>query len=93
MEGLIPFVYRTVMQYKSGKEGPIGSWLNESPSYSYMKLPGDSGRFQGSASSLFGSDYGFSASSPTAASSATQVVISSGVQPPIRRKNTRRVSS
>lgn len=56
MEGLIPFVYKTIMHYKSGQQGPIGSWLNESPSASYMRLPaGDSGRFQ-----VFLPDYGFS---------------------------------
>lgn len=83
MEGLIPFVYKAIMQYKNGKEGPnIGSWLcdSSSPSYSYMKLPGDSGRFQTSASSLFGS----SASSPPP---------SGGVQSPRRRLNSHRVST
>ncbi|KAK7256796.1 hypothetical protein RIF29_30288 [Crotalaria pallida] len=76
MEGLIPFVYKAIMQYKGGKEGAIGSWISESPSYSYMRLPGDSGRFQNPAS--------YSASSPSfnPASSATQVIVSSGVQSP-----------
>ncbi|TKY63328.1 hypothetical protein E2542_SST13199 [Spatholobus suberectus] len=93
MEGLIPFVYKAIMQYKNGKEGPIGSWLCESPSYSYMKLPGDSGRFQTSASSLFGSDCGFSTSSPSSkpATSSTQIIVSSGVQSPHRRLNSPRV--
>ncbi|XP_027352787.1 uncharacterized protein LOC113863416 [Abrus precatorius] len=74
MEGLIPFVYKAIMQYKSGKEVAIGSWICESPSYSYMRLPGDSGRFQNPAS--------FSAPSPSSnpVSSATQIVVSSGVQ-------------
>ncbi|KAF7845456.1 legume-specific protein [Senna tora] len=81
MEGLIPFVYRAIMQYKNGKEGAIGSWFCESPSYSYVRLPGDSGRFQASASALL-SDYGFSAASSSAksSSSATQYVVSSPVQ-------------
>ncbi|KAI4354555.1 hypothetical protein L6164_003407 [Bauhinia variegata] len=88
MEGLIPFVYKAIMQYKNGKEGAIGSWLCESPSYSYTRLPGDSGRFQTSASSLFQSDCGFSASSPSSksAASATQIMVSSTVQSPIRRR-------
>ncbi|KAF1883938.1 hypothetical protein Lal_00038293 [Lupinus albus] len=51
MEGFIPFVYKAIMQYKNRKEGPIGSWIFDTPSYSYMRLPGDSGRFQDSASS------------------------------------------
>ena len=94
MEGLIPFVYKAVMQYKNEKQGPIGSWLCESPSYSYMKLPGDSGRFQTSASSPFGSDYGFSASSPSSklcTSSSTQIIVSSSVQSPHRGMNSPRV--
>ncbi|KAF7825625.1 legume-specific protein [Senna tora] len=93
MEGLIPFVYRAIVHYKNDKEGPIGSWLSESPSYSYMRLPGDSGRFQPSASALFSS-----ASSPTsmanASSATTQVMVaSSGVQSPRRRLAPRRVST
>ena len=93
MEGLIPFVYKAIMQYKNGKQGPIGSWLCESPSYSYMKLPGDSGRFHTSASSLIGSDYGFSASSPSSmlATSSTQIIVSSSVQSPHRCVNSPRV--
>ncbi|KAJ1389998.1 hypothetical protein SESBI_37817 [Sesbania bispinosa] len=91
MEGLIPFVYKAIMQYKNGKEGPISSWLCESPSYSYMKLAGgDSGRFQTSASSLFGSDnnYGFSVSSSPSSKPANQIIVSSsGVQSPRRRLN------
>lgn len=101
MEGLIPFVYRAIMQYKNGKEGTIGSWICESPSYSYVRLPGgDSGRAQTSASALF-SDYGFSATSPSSAkssyapppsSSATQFVVSSGVQSQRPHLNPPRVS-
>lgn len=78
MEGLIPFVYKAIMQYKNGKEGSIGSWICESPSYSYMRLPGDSGRFQTPAS--------FSASS------TTQIVVSSGVQSPHHCLTHRRVA-
>ncbi|RDX64420.1 hypothetical protein CR513_57029, partial [Mucuna pruriens] len=93
MEGLIPFVYKAIMQYKNGKQGPIVSWLCESPSYSYMKLAGDSGRFQASASSLFGSDYGFSSSpSSKPTTSSTQIIVSSGVQSPRRRLNSPRLN-
>ncbi|KAE9618095.1 hypothetical protein Lalb_Chr03g0042511 [Lupinus albus] len=76
MEGIIPFVYKAIMQYKNGKEGSIVSCICDSPSYSYMKLPGDSGRFQTPAS--------FSVSSPSfsPASSATQVLVSSSVHSP-----------
>nr|AGS78080.1 legume-specific protein [Aeschynomene tambacoundensis] len=77
MEGLIPFVYKAIMQYKNGNEGAIGTWICESPSYSYVRLPGDSGRLQTPASC--------SASTPAsnpASSSAAQVIVSSGVQSP-----------
>ncbi|KAI3937869.1 hypothetical protein MKW92_035939 [Papaver armeniacum] len=51
MEGLIPFVYRAVLEYRNGgvQASNMGSstWYSESPSTSYMRLPtGDSGRFQ-----------------------------------------------
>lgn len=95
MEGLIPFVYKAIMQYKNGRQGPIVSWLCDSPSYSYMKLPGDSGRFQTSASSLFGSEYVLSSSSSSSskpASSTTQIMFSSSsVQSPSCHFNSPRV--
>ncbi|KAL7136410.1 hypothetical protein ABFS83_10G028700 [Erythranthe nasuta] len=77
MEGLIPFVYRAIVQYKNGgRQGSvIGTWLNESPSASYMRLPaGDSGRFSTSDIQLSRPDYfAFSASSPPR-SAATRVL-------------------
>ncbi|KAF2306199.1 hypothetical protein GH714_015264 [Hevea brasiliensis] len=66
------------MQYKNGKEGPLGSWLNDSPSAHYMRLPGDSGRFQASEIRLFGSDCGFSTATSTSAnfnSTTTQILV------------------
>ncbi|CAN6332833.1 unnamed protein product [Urochloa humidicola] len=54
MEGLIPFIYRAVVQYK--KEGQVSFTdllLDEPSSTSYFRLPGDSGRYQVSASDLF----------------------------------------
>ncbi|KAE9592051.1 hypothetical protein Lalb_Chr19g0125161 [Lupinus albus] len=72
MEGFIPFVYKAIMQYKNRKEGPIGSWIFDTPSYSYMRLPGDSGRFQDSASSP----------SFNPASSANQVIVTSSFKSP-----------
>ncbi|KAJ0028547.1 uncharacterized protein LOC116114994 [Pistacia vera] len=91
MEGLIPFVYRAIMQYKNGNEGSFGSWLSESPSASYMRLPGDSGRFQTSDMHLFQPDCGFSTSAP--ASTTTQIIISTGVQSPVCRLTSRRVAA
>ncbi|RZC47732.1 hypothetical protein C5167_040677 [Papaver somniferum] len=54
MEGLIPFVYKAVVQYRNGgrQASNMGnsSWYSESSiSTSYMRLPtdgGESGRFQ-----------------------------------------------
>ncbi|EEF28108.1 uncharacterized protein LOC8261800 [Ricinus communis] len=106
MEGLIPFVYRAIMQYKNGNEGPLGSWLNESPSSCYMRLPtGDSGRFQASDIRLFGSDYGFSTTSTTTntntitssssikSSTTTQILVSTGAQSPLCSLTPRRVAA
>ncbi|CAA0836369.1 Unknown protein [Striga hermonthica] len=65
MEGLIPFVYKAIVQYKNGGQGLISrTWINESPSASYMRLPGDSGRFQATEIQLFRPDRGFAACSP-----------------------------
>ncbi|CAK7342804.1 unnamed protein product [Dovyalis caffra] len=96
MEGLIPFVYRAIVQYKNGNEaGPLGTWFSESPSASYMRLPGDSGRFQTSDIRIFGSDYGFSTSSTSSSnmnSSTTQIIVSTGAQSPLNcRLTSRRV--
>ncbi|KAK4270364.1 hypothetical protein QN277_023406 [Acacia crassicarpa] len=109
MEGLIPFVYRAIVQYRNGKEGALGAWLCESPSYSYVRLAGgDSGRFQTSASALLSDYYGFSSatappaksssSSPSynnsSSSSATQFIVqSSGVQSSNPPLKRRQVSS
>lgn len=86
MEGLIPFVYKAIVQYKNEKQVPaIRSWLSDSPSASYIRLPsGDSGRFQ------FQSDGSYSATSPPG---ATQILVSTGVQSPIRHLTSRRVAA
>ncbi|XP_057437113.1 uncharacterized protein LOC130729385 [Lotus japonicus] len=89
MEGLIPFVYKSIMQYKNDKEGPLGSWICEPPSYTYMKLPGDSDRFQAPAS--------FSASlpsfNPASSATPTQIIVSSGVQSPHQNLTHRRIAA
>ncbi|KAJ6968708.1 hypothetical protein NC653_036631 [Populus alba x Populus x berolinensis] len=88
MEGLIPFVYRAIMQFNNGKEaGPLGS-------SSYMRLPGDSGRFQKSDLRILESDHGFSNSSTSSNthSSTTQIIVSTGAQTPLNcRLTSRRV--
>ncbi|XP_038702172.1 uncharacterized protein LOC119998804 [Tripterygium wilfordii] len=89
MEGLIPFVYRAIVQHRNGKDGLLNSWLTESPSASYyVRLPGDSGRFQNSDLQLFRSDYG-----PNSTSTTSQIVVSTGVQSPARRLSARRVAT
>ncbi|OAY43579.1 hypothetical protein MANES_08G080600v8 [Manihot esculenta] len=97
MEGLIPFVYRAITQYKNGKEGPLGSWLNDSPSASYMRLPGDSDRFQASEIRILGSDFGFSTTTSTSANmnnnSTAQILVSTGAQSPLCRLTPRRVAA
>lgn len=100
MEGLIPFVYRVIVEYKNGRQHELlgGSWFNESPSASYIRLPGDSGRFQTpSDTPVFGSDFVFASSpsnksytppqpQPPPSSSSSQIMVSSGVQSPVRRR-------
>ncbi|XP_060176471.1 uncharacterized protein LOC132606839 [Lycium barbarum] len=85
MEGLIPFVYKAIVEYKNGRT----TWMNESPSASYMRLPGDSGRFETSDIQLFGHvDTMFSTTSSSTSSSAstvTQRMVSGGVQSPVAR--------
>ncbi|KAJ7950265.1 Legume-specific protein [Quillaja saponaria] len=89
MEGLIPLVYRAIVQYKNEQQCPIGSWFNESPSYAYTRLPDESGRGRVQA---FDFQNGFcSTSAPT---SSTGVIISSGVQSPVVcRRNSRQVAT
>ncbi|KAL4351476.1 hypothetical protein GQ457_06G006800 [Hibiscus cannabinus] len=92
MEGLIPFVYRAIVQYKNGKEDHVlATWFNDSPSASYMRLPtGDSGRFQTSDERVFDTDN--FVSSPMSTSSTTKIILSTGVQSPaVYRLTPRRV--
>ncbi|XP_062096869.1 uncharacterized protein LOC133802549 [Humulus lupulus] len=90
MEGLIPLVYRVIVEYKNGNNNRhehhrdlLSSWLINSTessssmaSVSYIRLPtGDSGHLQTSPFTL--------ASSPSSSSSSS----SSGVQySPVRRR-------
>ncbi|CAN4116051.1 unnamed protein product [Withania somnifera] len=77
MEGLIPFVYRAIMDYKNstttqGTTTGSPRWMNsDSPLLgSYVRLSGGSGRFENSDIQLFGSpDNGFSMNLSSASSS------------------------
>ncbi|OWM81790.1 uncharacterized protein LOC116197452 [Punica granatum] len=102
MEGLIPLVYRAIVQYKNGNQGPSSAWFPESPSTSYMRLPGDSGRFQASDLQFFRSSDQYSLSTSTSSSSPsrgrpasnTQVIVSpTRIQSPLPRMTTRRVAA
>lgn len=69
MEGLIPFVYRAIMQPKN----------DDAPS-SYVRLPtGDSGRFQSSHINVFRSDQGRSSASPLPSSTTHRPNIGSSM--------------
>jgi hypothetical protein len=51
MEGLIPFIYRAVAQYRKEGQVSFGDLFFDEPSPSsptscYFRLPGDSGRYQ-----------------------------------------------
>ncbi|KAE8696562.1 hypothetical protein F3Y22_tig00110656pilonHSYRG00138 [Hibiscus syriacus] len=93
MEGLIPFVYRAIVQYKNGRQDHVlAKWFNDSPSPSYIRLPtGDSGRFQISDERVFEAD-NYVSSSPSSSSSTTKIILSTGVQSPaVCRLTSRRV--
>ncbi|KAI3950033.1 hypothetical protein MKW92_013792 [Papaver armeniacum] len=87
MEGLIPFVYRAVLEYRNGggQASNIGSsWYCESPSTSYMRLPsGDSGRLQNT------SEVQLFSSNPMVVITATSTVQS----PLVSRSTSRRLVS
>ncbi|KAK1354672.1 Legume-specific protein [Heracleum sosnowskyi] len=68
-----------IVQYRNG--GEMGMFLNESPSASYMRLPGDSGRFQVLQSNQRGVS---SCSSPSNATKQPVVgVEKQGIQGPV----------
>lgn len=82
MEGLIPFVYKAIIDYKNTRQGGMTS---ESPLGSYMRLPGDSGRFEMSDIQLFGSpDSGFSMNSSASSTSTANKRMVSGGSPAAR---------
>lgn len=63
MEGLIPLVYRAILQYRAGGATVTVSWHAESPPASYVRLAGDSGRFEASELHLCLSELGLTSSS------------------------------
>lgn len=79
MEGLIPLVYKAVMQIRYGDES------QQLPSSYYVRLPGDSGRFGRSDFEATG----LGTSSNTASSSKTTTTtfaVYTGVQSPVSRQ-------
>ncbi|KAI3435339.1 uncharacterized protein J3R85_006273 [Psidium guajava] len=95
MEGLIPFVYRVVVEYKNGKQGPLGPLFNESPSASYARLPRDSGRTQIMDLQVIQPDRdgNFSMTSPSSdlTGDDSRIIVCSGVHSPVRRLTPRPV--
>lgn len=77
MEGLIPFVYRAVMQIRNG-DGP-----QLSSSY-YVRLPGDSGRFGRSDFEVSG--LGSSSSNTASSKTTTTFAVYGRVQSPVSRQ-------
>ncbi|KAF3615280.1 hypothetical protein BC332_32761 [Capsicum chinense] len=79
MEGLIPFVYRAIMDYKNNTTSQGGQLITNSPRWmmnsdspllgAYMRLSSGSGRFDNSEIQLFGSpDNGLSMNSSSSSS-------------------------
>ncbi|KAG1339249.1 hypothetical protein COCNU_04G015550 [Cocos nucifera] len=79
MEGLIPFIYKAIVQYRNGEQAPLpNSWFDEAHSAHYTQLSsGDSGRFRSLEIQFFSS----SAQSPPPAT---------GKHSPLRRPTSRR---
>ncbi|KAF6161156.1 hypothetical protein GIB67_007797 [Kingdonia uniflora] len=85
MEGLIPFVYKAIVQFKSGVPMTTGSRFKESPSASYIRLAGESGRFQSSEIQLF--------LSSSTSSSVSQLHVPNTTQSPLHRSSIRQLGS
>ncbi|CAN6995648.1 hypothetical protein IGI04_017958 [Brassica rapa subsp. trilocularis] len=76
MEGLIPFVYRAVMQIRYG---------HERSSY-YVRLPGDSGRFGRTGLEVSGLGFSSNMASSKTTSTNTTFAVSTGAQSPVHRQ-------
>ncbi|XP_020267315.1 uncharacterized protein LOC109842828 [Asparagus officinalis] len=47
MEGLIPYIYKAIVQYRNNDQPQVTViQFDEVPSASYVRLPGNSGRFR-----------------------------------------------
>lgn len=75
MEGLIPLVYKAIVQYRNGG----AAWLGDTQTAAYMRLPGDSGQYAAADIQLFRQDYGFTACSPPRSASERAAIQSSGL--------------
>lgn len=75
MEGLIPLVYKAIVQYRNGG----AAWLGDTQTAAYMRLPGDSGRYAAADIQLFRQDYGgFTACSPPSSAAERAVTTATG---------------
>ncbi|XWS28789.1 hypothetical protein CRYUN_Cryun25bG0101300 [Craigia yunnanensis] len=85
MEGLIPFIYRVIIQYRTGEQPTTEGYLfNEPHPAPYARLPGDSGGFK--LPSENGSS--FSMSSP---STSSYLTASKGIRSPLHLSAPRHV--
>ena len=73
MEGLIPFVYRVILQFRAARQSPMAeTWLDGSPPNPYVRLPEDSGPFKQPEIKLFRFFGSSSSTSPLVVSTGTQ---------------------
>ncbi|KAF5744567.1 hypothetical protein HS088_TW07G00141 [Tripterygium wilfordii] len=81
MEGLIPFIYKVIVQYRAAGQSTMeSSWFDGLQNAPYARLPGDSGRFSPSMYQL----------SAVAHSTTSHVLATTGIKSPIRPPPTTR---
>ncbi|KAK9283486.1 hypothetical protein L1049_011732 [Liquidambar formosana] len=84
MEGLIPLIYNAIVQLRSsGQASMAAPWFHESPTASYVQLPGDSGRFQSSEIQFLEADSVLCPSSYFPITAASQLIHTANTQSPL----------
>ncbi|KAK9280098.1 hypothetical protein L1049_013783 [Liquidambar formosana] len=85
MEGLIPFIYRVIVRYRTGGQPSMAeSWFTEQSSAPYMRLAGDSGRYERPDTQPFlPAECVSSSSSVMGPPSSSQLIASEGTQFPL----------
>ncbi|CAB4282385.1 unnamed protein product [Prunus armeniaca] len=76
MEGLLPLLYRTILQYRAGEQpAPAESWYRELPAVPYIPLPADS-----TSSNRSGIKFLLSPASAMSPPPSSQLIASPGIQ-------------